>query len=456
MEKQVIKIETDEKLDQLHELIDAKGFNEAIKAMHGRIKAEEQIVEVKYRFNCFNHEGALALFQAVKNVVGFCDVTATDGMSGDNPPELVNIKLPDGNEIKVPFGKVSLPTFDKNSYLDMDYDWDEVELTVTGVIQQKFESQVGAIMKEAQRILDEESLYKGRAIDLTFDSDNTIEEPEFIDLSTIDPDKVLLSKEAQDGLVPILARITQTQACVNEGLDLKYGALLEGPYGTGKTLIAFLIAKIAVENGWTFIYLRNCHQMGDALKIAENYTKTMKGVVIFTEDIDQALRGNRNSAMQHILNTLDGGDTKNKAIISIFTTNHIELIEPTFLRGKRIGGLISLGALDKPTALKFIEKLGVNKMGEPLVEESNRDAAAEALVDVVPAFASEIIDRARAYMVNRKATMISAEDIMIAANSYKKQMACAQLKKHDQNEQQVVSALNFLIRAAIDGKTPTV
>ena len=45
---------------------------------------------------------------------------------------------------------------------------------------------------------------------------------------------------------------------------------------------------------------------------------------------------------------------KNMNVISIFTTNHIELIEPTFLRGKRIGSVISLGFLDKKTAKEYI------------------------------------------------------------------------------------------------------
>ena len=41
-------------------------------------------------------------------------------------------------------------------------------------------------------------------------------------------------------------------------------------------------------------------------------------VIIFLEDLDQIARGNRDSAMQDILNTLDGGDTKNMNVISIY------------------------------------------------------------------------------------------------------------------------------------------
>ena len=45
--------------------------------------------------------------------------------------------------------------------------------------------------------------------------------------------------------------------------------------------------------------------------------------------------------MQDILNTLDGGDTKQMNVIALFTTNHLDQIEPTFLRGKRIGSIVS-------------------------------------------------------------------------------------------------------------------
>jgi transitional endoplasmic reticulum ATPase len=444
----VNKIDTD-KLDQLHEAIDTKGFNDAIKYMFDRVKVEEQIVDVTYTFKCFEHEGALALFQAVENVIGHCDITASKGESGDEPPQLINVLLPNGEEIQIPFGTVRLPAFDKDSYLSMDYDWETVELSITGTIRMKFQYQVNDIMKEAQRILDTSSLYTGRAINIEFDSNGNIEEPEFLDLSNIDESKILLCKEAKEGLVPILARIRDTDRCIEEGLDLKYGVLLEGPYGTGKTLIAFLIAKLAVENGWTFIYLKDCKNLATTLKICENYTKSKKGIVVFTEDIDQAVRGNRDAAIQRILNTLDGGDTKNKAIISIFTTNHIELIEPTFLRGKRIGGLISLGSLDKETALEFINTLVIDNNGKSLIEANNRDAAAEALVGIVPAFASEIIDRAKAYMINRKASLISANDIIIAANSYKKQMEHAQLKQHNLKENELAAALKLILTAGL-------
>lgn len=410
-----------------------EGIDKALKKTQAKIKSNNQIVNLSYTIPCFQHEGAYAIFKGVEKVVGQFDLTATGGMSGDRNPQLISIILPNGEEVKVPWGNIALPTFDENSSINMDYRWDKAEIHVRAEVAKRFEDQIKKIVDATNVVLGTpgEGLYTGQAIELEFDEDGDVQEPKFLDLTKIDSGKILFSSDINDGLVPILARITQTAACVEQNLDVKLGVLMEGPYGTGKTLTAFHIAKVAIANGWTFIYLKDCNHVAKALKIAENYARKGNGVIVFTEDIDQALRGDRNKSIQDIVNTLDGGDTKNLPIISIFTTNHIELIEPTFLRGKRIGSLINFGALDRDTAQQFIEKLVVNAKGEPLMEAGNKDEAVEALCGIVPAFASEVIDKAKAYMINRGGSKISNDDIVKASESYRKQMKFAELKKHE-------------------------
>jgi transitional endoplasmic reticulum ATPase len=436
---------------ELNRLIELKGVDEGIRYFTSKLQAEEQVVSVSYTLNCFSLEGAYALYKSVERISGHVDLAAQKGPSGNNPPRLVDVKLPDGTSVKIPWGKISLPEFDEDSYLETDYDSDNNVLHISGQVKKKFIPNINKIVSTAEKILATESIYKGQAINLEFEDDEYHVEPTFINLSHIDDNKILMSKEARDGILPILARIVNTKECLEMGLDLKYGALMEGPYGTGKTLTAFYIAKKAIENGWTFIYLKECLNMEKALRVAENYVKcgTGKGVVLFTEDIDQALRGNRDRAMQGILNTLDGGDTKGLPIISIFTTNHIEKIEPTFLRGKRIGGLISLGALDKETAKQFIENLVVDKDGKSLMDGGDHTEAIDSLVGIVPAFASEVIDKSKAYMIARGAKLISSEDIKIAADSYKKQMEFAKLKQHDESEEKLSAALQLISKQLV-------
>ncbi len=136
--------------------------------------------------------------------------------------------------------------------------------------------------------------------------------------------------------------------------------------------------------------------------------------------------GGRDAAMQDILNTLDGGDTKGMNVITLFTTNHIEKINPTFLRGKRIGSVISLGALDRSTAKEFVTK----SFGESysfagdfgpiyeLIERSN----------IVPAFMAEIVESVKSHMVFMDTNVVSPIYIKNSVNSYMHQVALSQKK----------------------------
>ena len=84
----------------------------------------------------------------------------------------------------------------------------------------------------------------------------------------------------------------------------------------------------------------------DALRAAAMYAPA----VIFAEDIDKAMEGERSTQMNDILNTLDGIDTKNNPVITILTSNHLENINKAFLRAGRIDSLIQMGPLDAEQA----------------------------------------------------------------------------------------------------------
>lgn len=428
-----------------------------LNAERAKLDVEESLMEVNYPFECYPDEGAYAIFCAVKNIFGDVDLKAEKTASGKKSPELKNIKLPNGDYLKVPWGNIQLPVFSEGSYIEIDYDPDDAVLRMHGEVARKNIPAMDQVAKETQRLLNEESIYKGQAVRINFDhieNGGSPEEPEFMDLSNISEDTIILSDSAKSDLVPVYVRIEDTKTCLKNKLDLKYGALMEGPYGTGKTLIAFLTAKKAVDNGWTFMYLKDCNQTEYALRLAERFSNRQdnKGVVLFTEDIDQAVRGDRDKAMQGILNTLDGGDTKGIPVISIFTTNHIELIEPTILRGKRIGSVISLGGLDEKTSKQFLKAVAVNSEGEPLISESEIAKCYSSLVGVVPAFVAEIIDRAKSYMVAGGRTTLSGKDIVSAADSYKHQQSLSKLKKKD-NENEIIGKLvKNMAHRLVDGR----
>ena len=429
-------------------MVDDRNFRGAAQFLMRKEGEQEQEVTVRYRFSAFAHEGAYAVFQAVTEIYGRLDLNTQHGPSGPRPPKLINITLPNGDYIKVPWGQVALPKTGGEGVLEMSWDSDDNEFLIQGTVKRKHEPQVERIASVIQEKLDNESIYRGQALSMDLGGkDHTVQynEPKFIDLKGIKPDNIIISNKTRADLNPIIQRITKSDLCKDNGLDLKYGALLEGPYGTGKTLVAFMLAKMAVENNWTFIYLEDCRDMGRALRVAEKYTRgDSKGCVIFTEDIDQVIKGERDHEMQEILNTLDGGDTKGKPIISIFSTNHLELIDPTFLRGKRIGSIISMGPLDKETSLMFLKKIAVNKKGVSLMQEEHWEKASKALCGIVPAFAHEVIDASKIYMIARDDDKISDEDIALAAESYKRQMEVATCHKKDPEQHKLQKALELV------------
>jgi hypothetical protein len=411
-------------------------LHKKISQVNDQLNVEDSLLEVSHYFDCFPDEGAYAIYCAVKNIFGDVDLRPEKTPSGKNPPVLKNIKLPSGDYLKVPWGNIQLPVFSENSHIEIQYDPDEERLRMYGRIARKNIKAVDEVAKETQKLLNEDSIYKGQAIKIDFDhieEGGMPNEPEFMDLKNINEESVILSDKARSELVPIFVRIENTENCIKNKLDLKYGALMEGPYGTGKTLIAFLTAKKAIENGWTFMYLKNCKQTEHALRLAERFSNSSdsKGVILFAEDIDQAIRGERDDKMQGILNTLDGGDTKGIPIISIFTTNHLELIEPTILRGKRIGSIITLEGLDEKTSRQFLRIAAVDSKGNRLINNSEIETCYKSLIGIVPAFVAEIIDRAKSYMVANGRTELTGSDIISAANSYKKQQELSALKPKD-------------------------
>lgn len=201
---------------------------------------------------------------------------------------------------------------------------------------------------------------------------------------------------------------------------------------TGKTLLAFKLAIDAIDNNWIFIYLKNPSLLAQTLRLAKVIDKNGNGVVIFVEDVDQVTRGNRDTAMQDILNTLDGGDSKQMNVITLFTTNHIELIEPTFLRGKRIGSIISLTFLDKKTAKKFID-FTFSKDGY-VVENEGLDRVLELIEksNIAPAFMAEITESVKSNMILSDDTVVKASYIENSVNSYLHQVELS--RKKDMSE----------------------
>lgn len=400
---------------------------------------------INHRIRCFKADGAYQLHQAIEAVFGTVTAQGEKGMSSDGSVTTIPIELADGTKIKVPFGDISLEGLGEGSCISINYDERRHELVVTGKCQVRYQSLIDDIILATMEGLETNSIFKGQALEIA-----DINDPKIMDLSSMDKQLMVLSKKTEYDLRPIYARINSPQRCIDKGIPLKFGALLEGSYGTGKTLLAFKLAKEAIGKGWSFIYLKDPTILAEAIRMAKTIDRSGWGCIVFTEDIDQVVRGKRDAAMQDILNTLDGGDTKDMNVITLFTTNHIELIEPTFLRGKRIGTIISMGTLDAETADVFIRKSF--EVGNYVIKDS-LDEVCKMIEDshIAPAFMAEIIEKVKAMMVLADSNEVCADDIKYSVESYLHQVELSQTKDMSETpEQRFVTAFKEIIGVDID------
>ena len=401
-----------------------KSYRDILSYLEGEIKQSTQMSKFKYEILCFKNDGVYQLNKAIEEIYGVSQSkTDSTPSGGQESMETVDVQLSDGSRCKVPYGTISLPDAGEGAHIKIQYASGSSLLYITGCCEFRFSSMIDDIVERTKELLTTQSIYKNQAIELSDDYT-----PKILNLSDIDSEFMVLSEETEYDLQPLQSRLLHPEKCISKGISLKYGCLMEGPYGTGKTLLAFKLAREAVQNGWVFVYLKTPSLLAHTLRLAQTIDKNGHGVVIFVEDIDQVVRGDRDSAMQDILNTLDGGDTKNMNVISLFTTNHIELIEPTFLRGKRIGSIISLGFLDAKTAKKFITET-FSKDGYT-VDEEGMDEVYNLIEksNIAPAFMAEITESVKSHMILTDDSVVKAHYIRTSVKSYLRQVELSRKK----------------------------
>ena len=403
-----------------------KPYADILVFLETEISNSKRMTSFRYKIPCFMNDGIYQLHRSIEENIGSSSVKDEEsGPSGGGgkPVDTVDITLANGVRKKIPYGDIDLPGMGDEAQISIFYSEKDKYLSVKGSCQFKFQALIDKIIERTEELLNTDSIYKSQAFEIN--AALNYGQPQIMNLSKLDTEIMILSEETEYALSPLIARIEFPEKCLEKGIPMKFGCLLEGGYGTGKTLLAFKLAKKAISNGWSFIYLKSPELLAETLRMSKTLDKNGHGIIVFVEDIDQVTRGDRNAAMQDILNTLDGGDTKNMNVISLFTTNHLELIEPTFLRGKRIGTIISMSMLNAKTAEKYIASFCQDVILEgdfapvyQLIEESN----------IAPAFMAEIIENVKSNMVIRQEASINASHFLFCIKSYLRQVALSKTK----------------------------
>tara|TARA_R100001082_G_scaffold83093_1_gene49833 strand:+ start:641 stop:2074 length:1434 start_codon:yes stop_codon:yes gene_type:complete len=359
----------------------------------------EKTVSFRHVFETFPIDGAYALMVALKNTFGWTSLESSKQMFGEQPPVLIAVETSPGNYVKVPWGKMTIPGV--SGYIETGALQDRPGFILTGQCRRKHEGIIDQLLASVKESLSNDSLYKGRAFKIDFSW--TTEEggfdleknaPTFLDTSNIKPNQLIFSEGVERRITDsVFSPIIHREACRVRGLAGKRGVLLAGPYGTGKTLTATVTAKIAEDNDTTFILLENVQHLALALEMARQY----QPAVIFAEDVDRAVSGDRTVSMDQILNTIDGLESKDTEIMTILTTNHVDRINPAMLRPGRIDDVIEVTPPDAIAAAKLVRHYG----GDLLNNDADYTAVGEALQGKIPAVISEVIKRAKLSAIKR-------------------------------------------------------
>lgn len=392
----------------------ALAMEDAVDLLQKRIAYDAQEVAFSESFNVFPWDGAQALDTVLTERYGWAPATATPGMFGSTPPQMITIDVGYGERKEVAWGRFSLPNIAGFIQCSSTIQRGRVIFQVNAKVLRRDEGSIKALFSELRAELAKNSIYKGKAFKMRFRDDNgdklEMPEPQFINAMDINLDELVYATDVQNAIVTnLFTPIARIRDCIDNDISVKRGVLLGGMYGCGKTLAAKAAARLAVENGVTYLYVQRADELADAVDFVQMYAEN--GAVIFCEDIDRAINGKRSAEMDDILNIIDGIDTKSANIITVLTTNNLKAINPAMLRPGRLDAVINVTEPDAPAVEKLIRLYGKDAI------DVNEDLTSigETLAGNIPAVIAEVVKRAKLSQLSRQEPGTKVEKISSAA-----------------------------------------
>ncbi len=394
---------------------------EGVRALQRKIQLDAEEVGVNEEVDAFPLDGAYAFAQVLKKRFGWVSTKATKGLFGDTPPQTISLEIGVDTYEQVIWGEFELPGIEGSLRTGHTMKHGRPIFCLQGTIKKKHQREIKSIAEDIRAYVKEKSVYKGKAIRLktTNGKLDVGNPPSFLDLKDVDEDQLIFSDEVQAQVTTSLfTPIEKTDLCRKYGVPLKRGVLLEGPYGTGKTLAAYVSAKKAVENGWTFIYLDKVTSIKEALMFGRMY----QPAIVFAEDIDKAVSGERTVKIDEVLNHIDGIDSKNCDIMTILTTNFVEKLDKAMMRPGRLDAVITV----LPPDIKAVEKL-IRNYGRDLIKKDEDLAEASKELDGhIPAVIREVVERAKLYAMSRleedENLILTGKDLAHSARGMKRHL----------------------------------
>lgn len=358
---------------------------------------------------------------------------------------MIDIKVGVNEVVQVPWGSFVIPILPEVVF-GIEATQDR-ELGTVGYLYatgpKKHTGRIQAIFDLVEGELRVSSIYRGKAIDGQ-------DMPEFIDVASVDASKLVYSEQVlADVNAHVFGPIRYPEAFAEEGVAFKKAVLFEGMFGTGKTELLKLVAKVAVENGVTFIMVKpGRDSIEDAMKMARQYGPA----VVAFEDVDTVANAELESQrISNMLELFDGMDAKGQPVMVLLTTNYVETLHGGMLRPGRLDKIIQIGELDVAGVQKLIT---VSLKDERLDEQIDWQAVHKAVQGYLPAFLVAVAKASISYAISRSegslnGHRITTEDLVFAGEGYRRQFNLQQGAKTMTEQPSLVAALKGEVRATL-------
>jgi transitional endoplasmic reticulum ATPase len=355
-----------------------------------QLEQDSMPVDILMDFDAYPVDGAVALEAVLRREYKFVqfepEIVKTMFGTEVIAPKVLQVKInADGETRQAHWGLVSVPGV--AGYLKTDAKWNgrRLQFQISGKIRHGDREKIDGLEAMIRAELRENSIFRGKAIRVSFRDDEREDDPTNGKYK-FDPMRAPEFMETNDRAINQLVFDAKIQKIVDDNvygpikfseafranrLALKKGVLAAGPFGTGKTMLANAVAYLCEQNGWTYINVKDVRDLDCAFELARQY----QPAVVFGEDIDRAVSGeDRTAEIDRILNTIDGVDSKNVEIITVLTTNNVDVINQAMMRPGRIDVLINVDPPSKEAALHLCRQYAGPAM------ETGRDAEFQAAI----------------------------------------------------------------------------
>lgn len=430
----------------LPEQYQGRSIEEPVAFLYGWDKEQNNTFSITRQYEHHPYDVAYVFQTVLKEIFGTTGFGVTKmTMFGPEPPQFRTVNLGGGKTEQVPWGDFKVPILRATFSITATRDRNGQFVGYLGCeAPKKYRAQVDGVYKTVEERLKTVSLFRGRAMDANW------LEPEFLDLEGVSEDKVAYSAETIRQLdANIWSVLEHTKAVQNAGMQLKRAVLLEGPYGTGKSLTGYLTAKKAVTNGWTFIYCRPGQELDQALHAA----RLLAPAVVFFEDLDvvaEPANVNESDRVSKLLDQFDGISNKTSPVMAVLTTNHVERLHKGMLRPGRLDAVIHIGELDPEGVRTLVESC----LPEALRGDVNYEEVFVAMEGFLPAFIKEATQRAIRYSISRtkgKPTPVNTSDLVASARGLDRQLGLMTGANEKHEQPALEQALQQAVRQSVDG-----